>query len=62
MNQNDQLSEKPGNVGEFDSCQRNDWEFGKRSHHAKCVLECGLKFYCQLHTCVQTGILTLHHI
>jgi len=49
--QGDRLSGKPGNVGEFDSCQGNVREFVKcrgivreKSCQGKCVLECECTF------------------
>jgi len=54
------LSGKPGNVREFDSCQRNVEDFTKNQgivREKNLVREKLPKtIYCKLHICINTGI------
>jgi len=50
----DHLSGKPGNVGEFDSCQENVRDFTKSQENVRENLP--KTVYYRLHVCVHAGI------
>jgi len=59
QSQGDHLSEKPGNVREFDSCQGNVWDFTNSQVNVREKILSGKlpkTVYCKLHICVYTGI------
>ena len=57
--QGDHLSGKPGNVGEFDSCQGNVRDFTENQESVRgdiVRLKWPKTVYCKLHICIHTCI------
>ena len=54
--QGDHLSEKPGNVREFDNCQGNVRDFTKCQGKKSCQGKVLKTVYYKLHICIHTDI------